>query len=624
MADLFGTTGDDTLTGALDDDLLVGDLGNDVLQGLEGSDQLVGDAGADTLDGGDGDDFIWAGMGDDAIIGGSGTDTAHYHSNGTEEGVATQGVVVDLTLGAATDGWGFNDTIVGVENVGGTSFDDILTGDMNANVLSGYEGRDTLSGGGGNDILHGGTDDNVLNGGDGADLLDGDDGNDTLHGDAGDDELAGGDGNDGLFGGAGDDSIWSAAGDDMIDGGDGYDIAYFHSDGFGSPVPGSVIVNLVNGTVVDGWGGTDTLVSIEEIFGTDFADSFTGNADSNVFYGIDGDDLISGGVALSAQSFDYLYGGAGSDTISFNRGLAVGGLGDDRISGQNATSTFAAAGVSFFNATSGIIANLTASSNDGLSGGDTANGFSVSDGLGGVDLISDLQAIYGSDFDDAFYIDTSWISGGSNAIEVYAGEGNDDVRFAGVDRATFTYWESDGGVRADLAAGTATDMIAGDRFVGDDTFTGVNTFYGSDVGDVIDGSNDGETLGGNAGDDTIGGLGGNDVLFGGAGDDTLNGGAGNDWLEGGSGADIVRGGAGNDAYIVDSSSDTIDEAASGSGTDEVQSSVTFSLNTSSRVLGNIEKFVSDRKCQHQRNRQRTRQYDCRQRWYQRIGWRCRQ
>ncbi len=721
MANLFGTTGDDALAGALDDDLLVGDLGNDVLQGLGGSDELVGDEGADTLDGGDGNDFIWAGKGDDSIIGGSGTDQAYYHSNGTDEGFATQGAVVDLALGIAIDGWGFTDTVVAVENVGGTSFDDILTGDMNANVLTGYDGRDTLSGGGGNDILYGGSDDNVLNGGDGADLLDGNDGNDTLHGDAGDDELAGGNGIDGLFGGAGDDGIWGAAGDDMIDGGDGYDIAYFHSDGFGSPAAGGVTVNLVNGTVVDGWGGTDTLVSIEEIVGTDFADSFTGNADSNVFhgiagndvarggdgddllagnddadtlsgdagdddlvggdgndslfgglgndslwggpgddlidggegydiaycptdglggevpdrvtinllnnsivyssgatdtlvsieeivgtnfadtftgnadsnvfYGIGGDDVISGGVALSSQSFDYLYGGAGSDTISFHRGFAFGGLGDDRISGRVTTSALAAAGVSFLDATSGIVANLTDSSHDGLAGGNAVNGFRVSDGLGGVDLISDLQVIFGSDFDDAFYIDSSWISGESNAIQVRTGEGDDTVDFVGVDGAALSYLEAGGGVRADLAAGTATDMVAGNRFVGDDTFTGVNTFYGSDVGDVINGSNDGETLGGNAGSDTIGGLGGDDDLFGDAGNDTLNGGTGNDWLEGGSGSDIMRGSAGNDAYIVDSSGDTIDEAASGSsGTDEVQSSISFSLNNSSRVLGNFEKL----------------------------------
>jgi trimeric autotransporter adhesin len=66
------------------------------------------------------------------------------------------------------------------------------------------------------------------------------------------------------------------------------------------------------------------------------------------------------------------------------------------------------------------------------------------------------------------------------------------------------------------------------------------------------------------------------VLTGNASNNTLNGGDGNDTLNGGSGTDTLVGGLGNDTYIVDTTTDVITENAA-SGTDTVQSSVSFSL-----------------------------------------------
>ena len=62
------------------------------------------------------------------------------------------------------------------------------------------------------------------------------------------------------------------------------------------------------------------------------------------------------------------------------------------------------------------------------------------------------------------------------------------------------------------------------------------------------------------------------------GNDTLTGFGGNDRLDGGTGADAMTGGNGNDTYVVDNAGDTASEA-SGSGTDTVQSTVTFTLAT---------------------------------------------
>jgi len=69
------------------------------------------------------------------------------------------------------------------------------------------------------------------------------------------------------------------------------------------------------------------------------------------------------------------------------------------------------------------------------------------------------------------------------------------------------------------------------------------------------------------GDDVISGLGDDDIIF---------ADAGNDVIDGGAGADAMTGGAGDDTYYVDNAGDTAVET-SNSGTDQVFSSVTFSL-----------------------------------------------
>jgi Ca2+-binding RTX toxin-like protein len=66
------------------------------------------------------------------------------------------------------------------------------------------------------------------------------------------------------------------------------------------------------------------------------------------------------------------------------------------------------------------------------------------------------------------------------------------------------------------------------------------------------------------------------VLAGLAGNDTLSGLGGNDTLDGGVGADAMAGGAGDDIYVIDSTGDAITEA-SGEGTDEVRSPLSYTL-----------------------------------------------
>ncbi|HZF44523.1 MAG TPA: M10 family metallopeptidase C-terminal domain-containing protein [Sphingomonadaceae bacterium] len=190
-----GFIGDLNLTGFAIDETITGATGNDVLSGMDGNDVLIGLAGNDTLDGGNGNDVLRGGLGDDTLIGGAGNDTASYSD-------ATAGVTVNLGLaGPQVTGAGL-DTLIGIENLTGSAFNDVLTGDAGANVIMGGAGDDTIRGGAGNDQLAG------------------EDGDDLFFlQDVGNDRADGGVGNDAFyFGGAytRDDAVNGGAGNDQI------------------------------------------------------------------------------------------------------------------------------------------------------------------------------------------------------------------------------------------------------------------------------------------------------------------------------------------------------------------------------------------------------------------------
>lgn len=129
IENLVGTNFNDTLTG---------NGGNNQLAGLAGNDVLTGNAGNDTLNGG---------LGNDLLNGGIGIDTADYSNItvcGTTYSGATAGVRVNLNMqGVAQNTLGAgSDTLVGIENVIGSRFSDILTGNAGKNVLTGGLGND--------------------------------------------------------------------------------------------------------------------------------------------------------------------------------------------------------------------------------------------------------------------------------------------------------------------------------------------------------------------------------------------------------------------------------------------------------------------------------------------------
>src|SRR5215468_3225408 len=222
--------------------------------GTSAGEQYAGTNFDDTLNGNGGDDVLFGAGGNDTLNGGDGNDTLQGGA-GADQLVGSAGidtasytdsrsaVTVSLATGTGSGGDAEGDTLAQIENLAGSVFDDSLTGDNGANVLTGNAGNDSLSGLGGDDILIGG------------------------------------------------------AGADHLDGGAGTNTASYASS------PGAVVVDLAAGTGSGGDAEGDTLVNIENITGSAFADRLTGDGNANTLNGGAGDDL--------------LIGGAGSDTASY-------------------------------------------------------------------------------------------------------------------------------------------------------------------------------------------------------------------------------------------------------------------------------------------------------------------
>jgi choice-of-anchor C domain-containing protein len=135
-----------------------------------------------------------------------------------------------------------------------------------------------------------------------------------LDGLGGNDTLSGGDGADTLDGGLGADVLDGGAGNDLLDGGAGLDTASYEAATAG------VRVNLSTvGQQNTQGAGKDTLVGIELLIGSAFADLLTGDAANNTLSGGAGADTLRGGDGddrlIGGDGVDLLQGGAGIDTF---------------------------------------------------------------------------------------------------------------------------------------------------------------------------------------------------------------------------------------------------------------------------------------------------------------------
>ena len=154
----FGTdslTGIEEAVGSLFDDMLLGDAAANFFDGLDGN---------DTFAGGLGNDFFDGDAGNDQFDGGPGLDGVGYL-------FAPRGITANLSARVAS-GWG-TDRFASIENLDGSRFRDLLTGNGAGNVLVGRGGNDSLKGLRGNDLLFGGPGRDRLDGGPGRDRLNG-------------------------------------------------------------------------------------------------------------------------------------------------------------------------------------------------------------------------------------------------------------------------------------------------------------------------------------------------------------------------------------------------------------------------------------------------------------------
>ncbi|HMN86803.1 MAG TPA: calcium-binding protein, partial [Bauldia sp.] len=171
-------------------------------------------------------------------------------------------------------------------------------------------------------------------------------------------------------------------GSDTIDGRGGWDWVSHEEDvdfgGMKGIVANLFVVDKKGfASIKDGFGSIDKVKNVEAVMGTNFKDTMIGNNKDNAFQGLVGNDIIDGK--------------GGKDFLTFWKNERyVGGTSDDGKVHMD------------------------------LSGLPDINGyFSVDDGLGGTDLVKNVEGAFGSKFDDTFI-------GNAGANEFYA-QGGDDI-----------------------------------------------------------------------------------------------------------------------------------------------------------------------------------------------------
>ncbi|MEH6475104.1 MAG: calcium-binding protein, partial [Sneathiella sp.] len=586
----------------------------DVIDGGDGDDLLFGDGGNDTLSGGAGHDTLIGEAGDDSLDGGEGYDHAFFDN--VSAGITATFSAVTTVTGDAGIG---TDTLVDVEKIRGSEFNDTLTADGtysgtygDFNVFEGGDGDDSITGNGNTRVEYLNADGGVVvdlvagtanAGGLGATNV----GSDTLVG--GINRIAGSHFGDSLTGGADDDmeSFRGMDGNDTIDGSTGYDESdyWLSSEGITA-----IMTAGSAGTVSKASGELDTLISIEKIRGSEFGDTFDSTAfvgvqyeSFNAFEGLGGNDTVLGNNETRIE-YREADGGVHVDLASgFSQGMAgIGGatnVGNDTISGVNSIIGSSHDDSLVGGAIDDYEEYRPGAGDDTIDGGtgfdrlrythsDSAitmefsdvtdeSGTVSIDGFGGSDVFTNIDEVQGSSFGDS-------MTGNSQTDRFIGGAGDDTIDGgSNYDLARYDRSDQTFGVHVDLFDGFAHNDGYGDT----DSLVGIEEIRGGSMNDSLYGSAEYEKFMGNGGDDDLQGRDGRDTLEGGDGNDTLSGGDDWDTLEGGDGVDSLDGGAGSDWLNGGAGDDFIDGGADSDGVNYYSETVGINVSMSSAGAGTV-------------------------------------
>ena len=363
-------------------------------------------------------DFFVGGAGNDFLNGLGGFDFASY-SFGVND-TTTGGVTISMAVGTVTgDASTGTDTLRSIESVRGSAFIDSynatgfggggalnIGNNGNFNEFEGMAGNDSVVGNGNTRIIF-----TNASGGVTVDLVAGTAtgnlsvGTDTVSGIS---QVRGSNFDDSISGGAGNETLDGRFGNDLLDGRGGFDTAVYNGD---TLISAGIVVNMAAGTVTgNATVGTDTLRSIEQVFGTGFADTYDATGFSNTSTN-----------AGSNGTFNSFQGFGGNDTITGNGNTQI----------------------LYSNATAGVTVNL-------------ASGTATGDSSVGSDTITGgVNNVFGSNFSDTL------IGGAANETFTGGGGGaNDNINGgAGGDLAVFS--GSFGQYTINLGAGTVLDTVGG-------------------------------------------------------------------------------------------------------------------------------------------------------------------
>lgn len=510
---LLGNGGNDLLNGGRGNDVAKGGLGNDTILGGSGNDRSFGGAGRDLINGGRGNDQATGGLGNDRIIGGRGNDTVRYDD-------LDVGVTVDLSRRRAERDTGFELSIAALAVVNpndGIAADQIVSEGIAGNLYYNFHTTDNPSG-----ELRGQlklVQDNRVNGVGTVEFssnLGGDQEVPPIETDASGTAKT-------VFTVAADGSVTYTTDVSLVGLNEADLLPVNIGNGTLSPIhlhnaDGPVVVDVASDAGPEGIIATseiDRLFSIENVIGSNDADSITGDRNNNVLTGLDGNDTLEGG-----RGNDTLKGGLGDD-------LLQGGGGNDVSDGGEGFDTISFADI-------GADVNVALNADGSGTAEYNVRGRTV------TDTFTNIEGVVGSANNDTI------IANGAAPNAIDGGAGNDFIAGAGgvdtldggdgIDTNSFVNINAE--VVADLGSGSASYQTGAGVTVFEN-FSNFENLDGSAQDDQLFGDGGNNTLTGNKGNDLLSGRGGNDTLLGGLGNDTLQGGGGNDLTNGGAGIDTA-------------------------------------------------------------------------------------